>query len=53
MTLLAEVIADSKAHGDKMGPAWGRQDPGGPYVCVHEPWYLGSYNLLHIIMCWH
>ena len=22
----------SKAHGDNMGPIWGRQDPGGPHV---------------------
>ena len=23
---------DSKVHGGKMGPIWGRQDPGGPHV---------------------
>ena len=23
---------DSKVHGAYMGPTWGRQDPGGPYV---------------------
>ena len=23
---------DSKVHGASMGPIWGRQDPGGPYV---------------------
>ena len=23
---------DSKVHGANMGPIWGRQDPGGPYV---------------------
>ena len=23
---------DSKIHGAKMGPIWGRQDPGGPHV---------------------
>ena len=23
---------DSKVHGANMGPAWGRQDPGGPHV---------------------
>ena len=23
---------DSKVHGAKMGPIWGRQDPGGPDV---------------------
>ena len=22
----------SKVHGAKMGPTWGRQDPGGPHV---------------------
>ena len=25
-------IPDSKVHGAKMGPTWGRQDPGGPRV---------------------
>ena len=25
-------IPDSKVHGDNMGPAGGRQDPGGPHV---------------------
>ena len=23
---------DSKVHGANMGPIWGRQDPGGPFV---------------------
>ena len=23
---------DSKVDGANMGPIWGRQDPGGPYV---------------------
>ena len=23
---------DSKVHGANIGPIWGRQDPGGPYV---------------------
>ena len=23
---------DYKVHGANMGPIWGRQDPGGPYV---------------------
>ena len=23
---------DSKVYGANMGPTWGRQDPGGPYV---------------------
>ena len=23
---------DSKVHGADIGPTWGRQDPGGPYV---------------------
>ena len=26
------AIPDSKAHGANMGPNWGRQDPGGPYI---------------------
>ena len=25
-------ILDSKVHGANMGPTWGRQDPGVPYV---------------------
>ena len=25
-------IPDSVVHGADMGPIWGRQDPGGPYV---------------------
>ena len=25
-------IPDSKVHGAKMGPLWGRQDPGGRHV---------------------
>ena len=29
---LSEYIIDSKVHGANMGPIWGRQDPGGPYV---------------------
>ena len=26
------MFPDSKVHGAKMGPIWGRQDPGGPHV---------------------
>ena len=26
------LTSDSKVHGAKMGPIWGRQDPGGPHV---------------------
>ena len=26
------LCPDSKGHGANMGPTWGRQDPGGPYV---------------------
>ena len=29
---LIEDIPDSKVHGANIGPIWGRQDPGGPYV---------------------
>ena len=25
-------IPDNKVHGASMGPIWGRQDPGGPYI---------------------
>ena len=25
-------VPDSKVHGAKMGPRWGRQEPGGPHV---------------------
>ena len=24
-------VPDNKVHGAKMGPIWGRQDPGGPH----------------------
>ena len=27
-----KVVPDSNVHGAKMGPAWGRQDPGAPHV---------------------
>ena len=27
-----EAYPDSKIHGANMGPIWGRQVPGGPYV---------------------
>ena len=27
-----QSIPDSKVHGANMGPAWGRQDPGGPML---------------------
>ena len=30
--LVARIYPDSKVHGASMGPIWGRQDPGGPYV---------------------
>ena len=26
------TIPDNKVHEANMGPIWGRQDPGGPYV---------------------
>ena len=39
---------DSKIHGAKIGPIWGRQDPGGPHVGPmnlaiwgdHQHWYF-------------
>ena len=30
--MLDSVVPDSKVHGANMGPIWGRQGPGGPYV---------------------
>ena len=30
--MLLDCYPDSKVHGANMGPAWGRQDPGGPHV---------------------
>ena len=33
---LKEINPDSKVHGVNMGPIWGRQDPGGPYVGAME-----------------
>ena len=29
---VSDNIPDSKVHGAKMGPIWGRQDPDGPHV---------------------
>ena len=37
---------DSKVYGTNMGPIWGRQDPGGPYV--------GPMNFAILaVLCWH
>ena len=35
---------DSKVHGANMGPIWGRQDPGGPYVgpVKFAIWFYGD-----------
>ena len=30
--IIQKTVPDSKVHGANMGPTWGRQDPGGPYV---------------------
>ena len=30
--LMLSAYLDSKVHGAKMGPIWGRQDPGAPHV---------------------
>ena len=30
--VLCMPFPESKVHGANMGPIWGRQDPGGPYV---------------------
>ena len=30
--MLRWLNPDSKVHGANMGPIWGRQNPGGPYV---------------------
>ena len=30
--ILAGAVPDSKVHGARMGPIWGRQDPGGHHV---------------------
>ena len=35
---------DSKVHGAKMGPSWGRQNPGGPHV---GPIYFACFGLLN------
>ena len=40
-------IPDSKVHGTNMGPAWGRQDPGGPHV---GPMNLAIWHIL--LMFW-
>ena len=38
---------DSKVHGANMGPTWGRQDPGGPFV---GPKNLAIWGLLLALM---
>ena len=35
--------SDSKVHGANMGPIWGRQDPGGPYV---DPMNFAIWDLI-------
>ena len=37
---------DSKVHAAHMGPIWGRQDPGGPYV---GPMNLAIWDLLILV----
>ena len=32
LVVIEGSIPDSKVHGANMGPTWGRQDPGWPYV---------------------
>ena len=47
---------ESKVHGANMGPIWGRQNPGGPYVGpmnfaiwgVHKPKQIRVYSLFQI-----
>ena len=46
---------DSKVHGANMGPIWGQQDPGGPYVgpmnlaiWVHA--LLSCYKRLNLLL---
>ena len=34
---------DSKVYGANMGPIWGRQDPGGPYV---DPKNLAIWGIM-------
>ena len=42
--MLQQPIPDSRVHGAKMGPIWGRQDPGGPHV---GPMNLAIWVLYH------
>ena len=39
-------LHDGKVHGAKMGPIWGRQDPGGPHV---EPMNFAIWVVLVLI----
>ena len=47
---------DNKVHGAKMGPIWGRQDPGGPLIgpmefAVWENVRHLAEDLLKLISC--
>ena len=45
---------DSKVHGAHIGPIWGRQDPGGPYVGPMNFWpvlkYMRMYGILYVLL---
>ena len=41
------VCPDSKVHGAKMGPIWGRQDSSGPHVCPVN-FAIWDVYLMHI-----
>ena len=45
LQLSSITYPESKVHGANMGPIWGRQDPGGPYVCPCWP-YVCPWILL-------
>ena len=44
IVILMANYPDSKVHGAHLGPIWGRQDPGGPYVgpMNFAIWVVGS-----------
>ena len=40
------AVPNSKVHGANMGPIWGRQDPGGPYVGPMNFAISGDLNVI-------
>ena len=46
-------VPDGKLRGANMGPIWGRQDPGGPYVGSMNLAFWGIKGHLNMVNAWH